>query len=58
VVDLRESGLSLGQIATALRIARGTVQRDLDAVPHRTPRFVLGLDGKLQPTRHNGHAAS
>lgn len=50
VVKLRESGLSIPQIAAAIGSATATVERDLDAVPHRAPARVLGLDQKTYPS--------
>ena len=57
VVRLRESGLSLSQIAQATGAALATVERDLAAVPHRAPRYVKGLDGNMHPTSKNGKRA-
>lgn len=57
VVKLRESGLSLTQIAQTTGAALATVQRDLDATPHGAPAYVKGLDGKTHPTSKNGRHA-
>jgi DNA-binding NarL/FixJ family response regulator len=51
VAELRAEGLSLAAIGRRLGLARATVQRDLDAVPHEPPSHVVGLDGKRQRSR-------
>ena len=56
VVELRESGLSIAQIAMATGAGRSTVQKDLDAVPHSPPAYIRGIDGKLQPSTHRNGA--
>ncbi len=56
VVQLRESGLRIAQVAASLGPAVATVQRDLEATPHTPPEWVLGRDGKRHPTAKNGHA--
>ena len=55
VVKLRATGLSIAAIATRLGLAVSTVARDLRQT--RTPRrpYVVGLDGKRQPSRKNGN---
>jgi hypothetical protein len=41
--------------AVAERLGLGsTVERDLQVTPHTAPDYVVGLDGKCQPTRRNG----
>jgi DNA invertase Pin-like site-specific DNA recombinase len=57
VVELRESGLSIPQIAAATGASLATVQRDLDVTPHHAPRYVKGLDQKMHPTSKNGKRA-
>jgi transposase len=54
VVELRARGLSITKIANRLGLGRSTVERDLDAVPHEPPAYVVGVDGKRQPSRRNG----
>ena len=53
VIALRASGLSITKIAQRLGIARTTVERDLDAVPHEPPSYVVGVDGKTHPSANS-----
>ena len=57
VVRLREHGLSMPQIASMLGASLATIERDLDAVPHRTPEYVTGRDGKSHPARKAARGA-
>ena len=57
VVKLRQDGLSIAAIAEALKIATSTVARDLRETEHAAPAYVIGLDGKRQPSRKNGDRA-
>ncbi|HYB30136.1 MAG TPA: hypothetical protein VEF89_26250 [Solirubrobacteraceae bacterium] len=52
---LRESGLSYSQMAPATGSAVATIERDLQAIPHRAPASVPGADGKRHPKVKNGH---
>jgi len=64
--SLRESGLSIRAIAAATGVGRGTVERDLAAVPNGTteppstpglPSTVTGVDGKQYRRHKNAHVA-
>jgi DNA-binding NarL/FixJ family response regulator len=54
VVALRLTGLSISAVAERLGLGRSTVERDLQVTPHTAPDYVVGLDGKRQPSRRNG----
>ena len=54
VVALRQAGLSITKIARQLGLGRTTVERDLQVTPHNPPAYVVGEDGKRQPSRRNG----
>jgi DNA-binding NarL/FixJ family response regulator len=54
VVELRACGLSIAAIGRQLGVAASTVERDLQQTEHAAPDYVVGLDGKRQPSRKNG----
>jgi DNA-binding NarL/FixJ family response regulator len=55
IARMRERGMSMRQIALGLNVGLSTVQKDLNAVAHIAPDFVIGFNGVRHPATHNGH---